>query len=258
MNRQDEFRRRHRERRTKAMNRMRPHGVPPARDYEGPHDRFSGWNDPVPEHSRPVFSGSRFLIQCFFSALLFSAAYWTVHQTDDRFLSIKKSVTTAMTQEFQFSAVSDWYEKNLGQPISFLPDIASNTEKKTASGHVAGGRTGSFAVPVNGEVKDRFNRQNNGITVETSPHSAVEAAKDGLVVFVGEKKKTGRTVIIQHKDSDESWYGKLDKIDVKVYDFVKQGQKIGTTSGTNQKGSFYFALKKGEKFIDPIQVMSFD
>lgn len=39
-----------------------------------------------------------------------------------------------------------------------------------------------------------------------------------------------------------------------------QRTKIGTVSNdTNDKnGKFYFAIKKNEKFIDPIQVISFD
>ncbi|MEH7279219.1 M23 family peptidase, partial [Bacillus toyonensis] len=47
---------------------------------------------------------------------------------------------------------------------------------------------------------------------------------------------------------------------VKLYDYVSKKQKIGTVSNyaNNKNGKFYFAIKKNEKFVDPIQVISFD
>ncbi|RYM06845.1 M23 family metallopeptidase [Sporolactobacillus sp. THM7-7] len=258
MNRHDEFRKRHQERKKRTLLKIRPQAIRPRRDWDAYHryERLPEWREPPQEEKQPIFPGRRLFVQSLLAALLFSAVYWMEHHEDERLLPVKKTITAAMTEDFQFVAVSDWYEKHLGQPVGFLPDLnggRSGGESETVSD---GSR--SFEVPVSGEVTDRFNKENNGITVETPPHSSVEAAKDGQVVFVGTKEKTGRTVIIQHKNNEESWYGKLDMMDVKVYEFVKRGQKIGTTSGTDKKGSFYFALKEGEKFIDPIQVMSFD
>lgn len=47
---------------------------------------------------------------------------------------------------------------------------------------------------------------------------------------------------------------------VKLYDYVSKKQKIGTVNNdaNNKNGKFYSAIKKDEKFIDPIQVISFD
>lgn len=259
MNGYDEYRRRHRERSRRTLQTIRPSGLPPVRDLGSPYDRYGPSPGTGKDRRRSVSLARRLLIQSLISALLFSSVYWIEQNKNARLLPAKQSIVTALTQEFQFTAVSDWYEKNLGQPISFLPDLLNgNKGNQTASGSSSNSKNGAFAEPVTGQLQDHFNKQTNGITVSTSPNSTVEAAKDGLVVFVGQKSKIGKTVIIQHQNSDESWYGELNQVNVKVYDFVKQGQKIGTTGGSGKRGTFYFALKKGQKFIDPIQVMSFD
>ncbi|MDG2658661.1 stage IV sporulation protein SpoIVFA, partial [Vibrio parahaemolyticus] len=91
-------------------------------------------------------------------------------------------------------------------------------------------------------------------------NATVESVNEGLVVFAGKKEELGNTVQIQHADGTESWYANLNDMSVKLYDYVSKKQKIGTVSNdTNDKnGKFYFAIKKDEKFIDPIQVISFD
>ena len=68
-------------------------------------------------------------------------------------------------------------------------------------------------------------------------------------------------MVIQHADKSESWYGNLESIDVKQYESIKKGSAVGKVSSSSQDeatGEFYFAIKMGDEFIDPIQVMSFD
>ncbi|MCO7127951.1 M23 family metallopeptidase [Sporolactobacillus shoreicorticis] len=259
-----DYKRRHEQRKQRKLMMMQA-APKPYMEYKhgsGRRNDAASYYEPFDEQNQtPVHHTRRFLFQCVISALLVGSVYGINNHQGSQFQAVKGSIKTAMTQEFQFAAVSDWYEKNLGDPISFLPNFKSDSVK-TANGGSTGtdevSKTSSFAEPVVGEVKSPYSSQSKGVTVETTSHSEVKAAKDGLVVFVGKKKNIGETVVIQHKDSDESWYGKLDKANVKVYQEVKKGQKIGITSEKNKKGTFYFALKKGEKFIDPIQVMSFD
>ena len=82
---------------------------------------------------------------------------------------------------------------------------------------------------------------------------------DGTVIFAGNKENYGKIVIVQHADGSESWYGQLKEIYVKNYDQVKAGQALGVVNPTGvDTGEFYFAIKKDEKFIDPVQVISFE
>ena len=78
----------------------------------------------------------------------------------------------------------------------------------------------------------------------------------------GVKEGLGKTVVVQHADKTETWYGNLDEIDVKLYEYVEKRQVVGTVSGSTgedkSKGKYYFAIKKDDKFIDPIQVIRFE
>ena len=79
------------------------------------------------------------------------------------------------------------------------------------------------------------------------------------MIFAGTKEDNGKMVIVQHADGSESWYGELSEIFVKVYDQVEAGQALGIVKSTGaETGEFYFALKKDERFIDPVQVIKFE
>lgn len=255
MNAIEEYKRRHRERKNKTLEKIYPADIRQETKFEGnrPYESYRHFDKqmetPSDKTRRP---GRQLLVQIVLSSLLVVGAYEAHNNTQSFMKPIDQSLQAAMTQEFQFEAVSSWYEKNLGNPISFLPGTGSNQGSSLSASS-----NGKFAEPVTGEVTAPYSSKTKGVTVKTTSKEAVKAVQDGLVLFVGEKKATGQTIIIQHKDHSESWYGHLDKVTVKVYQSVTQGQKIGTTSG-GKKGTFYFALKKGAKFIDPIQVMSFD
>ena len=109
-------------------------------------------------------------------------------------------------------------------------------------------------------VLTNFSTDGRGVLIETKYDEAVEAMSGGRVVFAGKKNDLGNTVIIQHSDMTESWYGNLETIDVSQYEEVKTGKKVGTVSNkeNGRSGEFYFAIKQGKKFIDPIQVIKFE
>ncbi|MHC8522700.1 peptidoglycan DD-metalloendopeptidase family protein [Rossellomorea sp. H39__3] len=46
-------------------------------------------------------------------------------------------------------------------------------------------------------------------------------------MFAGKKDDLGNTVVIQHADQSESWYGHLEAIDVKQYEKVEKGEPSG-------------------------------
>lgn len=260
MNKLEALRQRHKERKSKMIEST---GQP--RHFDEPDKYLQTYNRPFgPEYreakdqKQPAkrWPGRGFAVRLTLAAMLFGTAYWAETGHNPALQPVRQSLVTAMTQEFQFTAVSSWYEKHFGNPMAFLPGLGGKGTS-SSSQNVAGSGSSSFAAPVSGQVATPYSSQTRGVTVKAPSHSEVKAFRDGLVVFVGNKSGTGRTVIIQHKGNDESWYGKLDQVDVKIYDEVKQGQKIGTTSA-GKGGTFYFALKKGQKFIDPVQVMSFD
>jgi stage IV sporulation protein FA len=161
-------------------------------------------------------------------------------------------VQKTMETEFQFASVSKWYEETLGQPLALLP---METKKETAPSPLS-----QYAVPASGRVLETFEKNGQGIMIETGSQSSVEAMSEGIVTFAGKKEDSGKTVIIQHADGSETWYGQLENIDVNLYDFVDKGKTVGKVlkNQDGKTGTFYFAIKKGEQFIDPNQVISFE
>ncbi|UYZ20920.1 M23 family metallopeptidase [Mesobacillus jeotgali] len=117
-----------------------------------------------------------------------------------------------------------------------------------------------YALPASGKILEDFGDNGQRIQIETGKGADVEAMDEGLVHFVGMKEGFGKTVIVQHADKSETWYGNLDKIDVSLYEYISKGAKVGTAMDSTDgiKGSFYFAIKKGDDFVDPVQVIKFE
>lgn len=169
------------------------------------------------------------------------------------FEDARSIVKNAMGKEFQFAAVADWYENQFGKPLVLIPE---NKREK----NIQLTKEADYALPVGAKISENFSQDGRGVMIETEREAEVEAAADGVVIFSGMKEDIGQSVIIQHSDGTESWYGKLDHTSVKSHEHIKGGQVIGTVSSKEGEayGEYYFAIKKEDEFIDPIQVMNLD
>ena len=248
MNRIDEIKRRHKLRKKITTTPTSNKRSMPSFNRQEPHQH------PTPPSGHPLFNANLFILKCFLAAILVLGSV-ILYRTNllSAHPKAKDLVQTSLTKEFNFSMVSGWYEKTFGEPLALLPLNKGNKEK------VKGDSTNQqLTEPVSGTVTESFTEAKKGITFKTASNAEVDAIDSGLVISVGDKEGIGKTVVIQHENGDESWYGKLNKVNVKLYDSVKQGQKIGTvTQNENGKeGIFYFALKDGDQFIDPIQVIA--
>lgn len=203
----------------------------------------------VTDEKLPLFRQERLLLKTFFAACLVLIAAIAFKNPSETLQPIRSFVKQTMTQEFQFAAVSKWYEQQFGEPLAIFP-----TEKKKSTD------SPTYAIPATGRVLEKFTENGQGIMVETDNNASVEAMSEGIVIFAGTKDKIGKTVIIQHADGSESWYGNLGTITVKLYDFVEKGKEVGKAANETNgaKGVFYFAIKQGDRFIDPIQVVPFE
>lgn len=159
-----------------------------------------------------------------------------------------------MEKDFQFAAVSGWYEEQFGKPLALLPFSDGKKDEKNVE------ENSEYALPASAKILEDFNDNGQRITIETGKEASIEAMSEGLVRFAGKKDGFGNTVIIQHGDKSESWYGNLAEINVNLYQYIEKGTGIGTAgdTGDGEKGSFYFAIKKDDDFIDPIQVIPFE
>lgn len=201
------------------------------------------------KNGHPLFNKEIFLLKIFVSACLILSAAIIYKHPSEKLEPVRQTISKIMENEFQFALVADWYEKTFGKPLALLPDKSKTTNTKQ-----------EYALPASAKILEGFDHDKQGVIIQTKNNAAVQAIMAGLVIFTGEKEKLGKTVIIQHADKSETWYAHLSKIDATIYDKVEVGDTIGVVSSTdNQKtGEFYFAIKKGEQFIDPIQVIKFE
>ncbi|RBW71599.1 M23 family metallopeptidase [Bacillus taeanensis] len=254
----DEVRKRHKERKKERTRYDNFQSQPPFIEEEKEHSISSPFKkEEQPLH--PLFNKEAFLIKITLSVCLFLIVGILFKQNTPFAQTGQQVVRHSFQQEFQFAAVSSWYEEQFGKPLVLFPEKKTDTNNEQKNQFV-NSFAEAYAVPASGKVTENFSKNGQGILLETGPDEQIGAVREGFVSFIGEEEDIGKTVVIQHDDGSESWYGKLANIEVKLYDFVERGEQVGsaTTDQDANLGIFYFALKQGESFIDPIQVISFD
>jgi murein DD-endopeptidase MepM/ murein hydrolase activator NlpD len=102
----------------------------------------------------------------------------------------------------------------------------------------------AFIHPVAGRItsgfgmrKDPFTEKHKfhkGIDIACSIGTPVVASAEGIVIFVGNKKGYGKTIIVEHRNGYQTLYGHLSEYSVQVGAKVKQGQKIALSGMTGR------------------------
>jgi septal ring factor EnvC (AmiA/AmiB activator) len=115
---------------------------------------------------------------------------------------------------------------------------------------------GKIRPPVAGRVVQLFgatqaNDTNRGVVIATRPQAQVTAAFDGEVVFSGPFLNYGRMVILRHRDDFHTLAAGLAKIDVKVGQFLLEGEPIGAMGSGGASNRLYFELRRNNQPIDP-------
>ncbi|PLT30139.1 M23 family metallopeptidase [Peribacillus deserti] len=220
-------------------------------DQDGFHSTAS--YEIPPETDHPLFRKEVFYFKILVSIVLFLMVAIMFKKPIPRLEETRDVVNHYMKKEFQFAAAKDWYQDTFGKPLVFIP-----SDKEPAV--TAKKENQEFALPAAGKISESFEVNGQGMMIETDKDQPVESTKEGVIIFTGEKDKLGKTVVIQHSDKSESWYGHLGTIDVRLYETVKKGKIIGKVSNTEDgaKGTFYLAIKKGSQFVDPKQVIEFE
>ncbi|MBY0146707.1 M23 family metallopeptidase [Neobacillus niacini] len=248
----------------KRKKEMGSSGNRPEREINWPGDdekygfnNYSSYDPGKDDDIHPLFKKEVFIFKILASALLFLVIAIMFRENTATFAPAKDFVVKTMEQDFKFATVSKWYEDQFGKPLALLPFSEEGKESdKTVVEK-------DHDIPVfSGKVLENFEKNGQGIMIETTKGAAVEAMKEGNVMFAGVKEDTGKTVIIQHADQTQSTYGNLDEIKVSLYQFIETETVVGTalesTGEDKTKGTYYFAIKKGDDFIDPIQVIRFE
>ena len=107
-----------------------------------------------------------------------------------------------------FNYFNDLYNKYIGD-FNFFSDINSNELV--------------FNENIVYKNKEKYE---DGVKIEIE-NSIVPINESGIVVYIGEKEKYGNTVIIQRIDGVDEWYGNINNVNVKLYDYVEKGSILG-------------------------------
>lgn len=191
------------------------------------------------------------------AAFLF-AAVWALFQWEHPAVERGQAfVRAALTQELRTEDVYAWYEARFGELPSFLPAW----ERVSPEAERVGADVGrAYVAPVAGRIVEPFGgvRSGAGVVVRTSG-SSVASMDAGLVVYAGETQETGQTIVVRHPGGLETVYGYLGEIAVAKDDWVEAGATIGFVRPASEEepgGLMYFAVKKGNSFIDPSDVVA--
>lgn len=86
----------------------------------------------------------------------------------------------------------------------------------------------------------------DGVMLEVSNNYLVPVIEEGMVVYVGEKEKYGNVVIVEGVDGVMIWYGNMNRVAVKLYDYVSRGGYLGDTIDDK----LYLVYSKDNNFLD--------
>ncbi|SEU08971.1 stage IV sporulation protein FA [Salinibacillus kushneri] len=194
-----------------------------------------------------------FVFKALLAAIIFFSTAVILRMDSEAFQRPKAFLISAFTEEFPFAKIQGWYRENLGTPFAFLEND-KNAEQ-------AVGENG-LILPVNGVISESFQQNGEGVLIEVGAEKnmQVTSMKAGTVIFAGNKKDTGKTIMIQHDDGTTSIYGHLNEIEVFQYQFVSQSEVIGNLQPqeSGEQATLYFAIQEDRKFIDPVKVMQVD
>lgn len=130
---------------------------------------------------------------------------------------------------FSFAFVNNYYQKIFGSPIPFKDLFKDNTDMV-------------FSEKIKYSTISKYY---DGVALSVTNNLLVPILENGMVVFVGEKENYGNTVIIEGVDGVDVWYGNLENINVKMYDYVEKGHALANTSSDKL---FLVFKKDGENY----------
>lgn len=118
-----------------------------------------------------------------------------------------------------------------------------------------------FLWPVEGEVIQRFGAQggglhNDGVNIAAPRGTAVKAADNGVVAYVGnELRGFGTLLLIKHAENWVTAYAHVQEVTVERGAQVKRGQVVARVgnSGSVSRPQLHFEVRRGTKAVDPLK-----
>ncbi|MBJ6987004.1 MULTISPECIES: M23 family metallopeptidase [unclassified Devosia] len=117
-----------------------------------------------------------------------------------------------------------------------------------------------FRWPVSGRIITDFAAsRGTGINIDVPEGSAVKAAENGTVIYVGSGVEGyGNLILVRHPNGFVSAYAHLKGMNVDKGATVTRGDTIGTvgSTGSVSKPQLHFELRKGATPVDPVPLLA--
>lgn len=127
---------------------------------------------------------------------------------------------------FSFTKVSNLYNKYFGNILE-IPTYKEQTV---------------FNEKLNYKNKEKYY---DGVKLTVDKNYLVNSQESGIVVFIGNKEKYGNVIIIEQVNGIDMWYGNINNVSVKLYDYVSTGTPLGEANDY-----LYLVYKKDGNYLN--------
>lgn len=202
---------------------------------------------------------NRLKMSMLLSAFMF-AIVWGIFQLHYPWAKTAQAwISTALERNIDYAKISAWYEQHFQGSPALIPSFFESGNKKAET--TAQTISGEFYRPVEeGAVTVFFDTTKSGIRIKSRHNEPVFALADGWVIYAGYTDEVGHTLIIRHAGGLESIYSGLQDALVKRGDWVKGGERVGKVFAQSGQdtGEWFFAVKKDNRYTDPLEVIALD
>ena len=174
----------------------------------------------------------------------------------------RREINRLQRDENQLSQLVDKLTKMLAQPKSHSLFRNDNLPDSRFDGSPFDQLKGRLALPVKGEVTNRFGTLRpdstilwKGLFLRTPSGQDVKTVAAGRVVFADWLRGFGNLLIVDHGKGYMSLYGNNETLYKQVGDMLRGGDTIAAVgnSGGNDDSGLYFELRHESKPLDPMK-----
>lgn len=188
-------------------------------------------------------SRNQFIYKCLISLCIY-ILIWTIFQLEYSYAHrTQQVIRSAMNDSFNYDTFTSWYQTNIGTIPTLLPSFHDQ---------MAGRTEAEYASPVSGQPMKGDADIAGVIQIPTSADRIVTTIGRGLVQYVAPSSTKGMIVRVLHPNGIQAIYAGLESVQVERNDWLEPGALIGHTD------ILYFALKKGNQYVNPGDVIPVD
>lgn len=165
------------------------------------------------------------LIKTLIVVILFLVALIYIKQSDKNKETFEKVV---YNNSLSFAKIYNIYQKYLGDVIPFKNAYKDNT-KIVSSDKI---------------TYSNIQKEGNGYILDVSGMYSVGSIYDGIIVKIEESDTYNQMITIQNEEGVNITYGFLSDLNVKLYDYVEEGEILGVADKR-----LYLIFEKDDKYL---------